>query len=63
MTEQVAALSEQVRDASSTDISNGAPREMLDIEFADAEQALGDAVFSLLGVPFDKLEEQLQELK
>jgi hypothetical protein len=31
--------------------------------FGSAEQALSDAVFSLIGLPFDQLEAQLQGLK
>ena len=58
-----AADQEEARDASSTDISIGAPRDAPGFASHEAEQALGDAVFSLMGVPFDKLEEQLQELK
>ena len=58
-----AAVSDEARDASPTENPIGVPQGGHDSAFREAEHALGDAVFSLMGVPFDKLEEQLLELK
>jgi hypothetical protein len=52
------AVAPERADASSSETGCAPFRES-----ENAHQALGDAVFSLLGLPFDKLEQQLQELR
>ena len=49
--------------ALSSETSTGSTGDSVPSECRPLDQALSDAVYSLLGLPLDKLEEQLQELK
>jgi hypothetical protein len=62
--------SEAVEVSAASERTDASPSEayISSLEFANvsestADQALGDAMFSLLGLPFEKLEQQLHVLK
>ncbi len=55
--------SAQCSDASASETPAGVSGDAVSNQPQQLHQALGDAVVSLLGLPLDKLEEQLQGLK
>ncbi len=70
LTDQPPPGSEAVEVSAASERTDASPSEasVSSLEFANvseltADQALGDAMSSLLGLPFDKLEQQLQVLK
>jgi hypothetical protein len=58
----VAGVSERA-NTSSSETSNSASGCVRSSEALAADEALGQAVLAMLALPFDKLEQQLHELK